>query len=112
VGDDDLRGTAQLASGSFDLCARTGTGRARCWGDNTYGQLGVGTTGPTGISAAVRNMAGTAELLRVTSVAAGLRFSCASLTNGQARCWGTNALNQLGNGGGGGQSLPVVVSLA
>jgi alpha-tubulin suppressor-like RCC1 family protein len=39
-----LAGIAQLVAKGANTCAVTTTGEAWCWGDNGYGQLGVGTT--------------------------------------------------------------------
>ena len=34
----------QVAAGRWHTCGLTTDGRAYCWGDNTYGQIGDGTT--------------------------------------------------------------------
>jgi alpha-tubulin suppressor-like RCC1 family protein len=68
-----------LSAGNAFWCERTGAGAARCWGNNTYGQLGNGNTTassspvtPTGLSSGV------------VSIAAGTYHACATTTDGAA----------------------------
>ena len=42
-----------VASGSSHLCVQFVNGTWSCWGDNTYGQLGMGTTAPRPLAASV-----------------------------------------------------------
>jgi alpha-tubulin suppressor-like RCC1 family protein len=63
----------------------------RCWGDNTFGQLGdMGGTFPS--------FPGT-----LSNIAAGPQHACVVTTNG-LYCWGSNADGQLGNGTSGGSN--------
>ena len=57
---------ANLAAGSSHTCGVKSAGAAYCWGDNTHGQLGTGSTANSG---------------RPVAVAGGFRFS--GLTAGQ-----------------------------
>jgi alpha-tubulin suppressor-like RCC1 family protein len=68
-------------------------GPVRCWGDNTYGQLGNGTSG--GRSSAPVSVSG---LTGVVAIAAGENFTCAVLVDSTARCWGFGDSGQLGSG--------------
>ena len=40
-----LTGVAQVVVGSSHTCARLTSGAEMCWGENSFGQLGDGTTG-------------------------------------------------------------------
>lgn len=87
----------QLAASDRAFCATTTAGEIKCWGtDNTYGQLGTGTTvaAPTPTSV-VRLPAGI--------VMKEVRFSswtstCAVSADGRLFCWGYNNTGQLGTG--------------
>jgi hypothetical protein len=73
-------------------CALLADGTVKCWGANTYGQLGDGTTttrsSPTAISG----------LSNIVSIAAGASHTCAVFANGDVSCWGRNNAGQLGDG--------------
>ncbi len=82
-----------LAAGNYHTCAATMNG-AYCWGQNTFAQLGNGTTAyslnPVAVNTAT--MSGT-----VTALEAGSKHTCATTTSG-IYCWGMNNYGQLGNG--------------
>lgn len=98
-------GVTSVGGGDSHTCAVTG-GTVRCWGDNTYGQLGNGpaSTTPVTTPVAVTGLSGVAD------VAAGFTFSCARLTSRAVRCWGRNAFGELGNGTGTDSTTPVAVT--
>jgi alpha-tubulin suppressor-like RCC1 family protein len=73
-------------------CAVDAVGAVSCWGSNTYGQLGDGTT--SGHAAPIQ----VPQLTGITGVTAGAVHSCAVTENGAAYCWGANHRNQLGKG--------------
>ncbi|HQY46300.1 MAG TPA: FG-GAP-like repeat-containing protein, partial [Usitatibacteraceae bacterium] len=85
-------GVAGLATGTYHTCAVTSAGGAKCWGLNTNGQLGDGTT-------STRYTAGDVSGLTsgVAAVAAGHYHSCALTTEGGVKCWGKNSVGQLGD---------------
>ncbi len=86
----------QTATGTSWSCARLAIGTAYCWGDNTYGQLGDGTTTSRTAPAVVRTATG--PLTDIVELAGGGSHTCARLTSGQLRCWGINSSGQLGDG--------------
>jgi alpha-tubulin suppressor-like RCC1 family protein len=69
-------------------CA-SGAGGAWCWGDNTNGRLGDGTTESRGVAAPVLLPAGAVRDLR-----AGGTFACA-IVDADILCWGANDVGQL-----------------
>lgn len=108
AGTGPLTGVAQLSGSTSHTCAALADGQARCWGNNSRGQLGDGTTIDRHRPVVVSNPEGTGPLTDVTQISALGSRTCAVLGDGQVRCWG-NGL--LGDGTTHvNQSRPVVVS--
>ncbi|MBK6591268.1 MAG: hypothetical protein IPG23_00295 [Burkholderiales bacterium] len=80
------------------------TGEIQCWGDNTYGQLGNGTTANALLPTLVNGLGKSVHL------SSGTRHTCALLASGTIQCWGDNAYGQLGNGTTIGSRTPVTVT--
>jgi len=98
-GGPPLTGITSLATGAYHACAKLGTGQTRCWGDNIFGALGDGTrAGPTPVPTTVLSSVDGSAFTGVSSLSAGSIHTCARMTNGRARCWGGNAVGQLGDG--------------
>lgn len=100
-----MTATDSLVAGSTHTCALTASGGVRCWGNNSSGQIGDGTT-------TIRTTAFPVSGLSsgVVSIAAGGSHTCALLATGVIRCWGGNGLGQLGDGSRTQRLLPVEVS--
>jgi alpha-tubulin suppressor-like RCC1 family protein len=82
-----------ISVGSNHSCALLSAGNVKCWGSNSNGQLGDGTTG--------NNKATPVSVLNVgngTTIAAGGLHTCVSTTTKVVQCWGSNYFGQLGNG--------------
>jgi len=74
----------------------------KCWGTNTFFQLGTGIINTTSIGDAVGEMGTLAAIqlgsgLTVANVSLGAAHTCAVLGGYTIKCWGWGALGQLGN---------------
>jgi alpha-tubulin suppressor-like RCC1 family protein len=85
-------------------CAVISDGTIKCWGDNTYGQLGNGTLTNASTPVLVSGIS------TATAVAVGYGHSCARLSDSTVKCWGWNVLGQLGNGTTTDSPVPVSVT--
>jgi alpha-tubulin suppressor-like RCC1 family protein len=85
-------------------CALLSAGTALCWGLNSLGQLGDGTTTYRPLAVGVLTLKG------ATAVQAGSSHTCARLGDGTLKCWGYNLYGQLGDGTTANRSLPTAVS--
>lgn len=81
----------KITAGNNFTCA-VADGLPYCWGLNSNGQLGDGTTTQRTSPVLVANMPGT-----TTDIQAGSNFACA-IEGGYVKCWGENGNGQLGRG--------------
>jgi hypothetical protein len=89
-----LRGrVTAIAAGAVHNCALTSAGGVECWGVNSAGQLGDGTTS---VRLKPVNVFGLGS--GVSELAAGSGHSCALTSVGGVECWGVNFRGELGDG--------------
>ena len=82
----DLIGVLHIAASQNYTCAVLDSGVLKCWGSNTYGNLGDGTTTPRPYPTQVSLNPG------VTAVATSGTRACAVVA-GNVRCWGNGSPN-------------------
>jgi alpha-tubulin suppressor-like RCC1 family protein len=90
----ELCNATAIAAGTASTCAVLSDGSLACWGDNTYGQLGVGVSN---LPSSPRPLAMVIPS-HVDGVAAGVEFTCAWLDDGTVRCFGANSFGELARG--------------
>lgn len=88
-----LAEATDVVTGEGHTCALASTGEALCWGDNSSGQLGDGTTTPRLTAVGVRGLSSD-----VAAIVAGGNHSCALTNGGAVKCWGSNYYGELGDG--------------
>ncbi|MGB2297316.1 MAG: RCC1 domain-containing protein, partial [Poseidonia sp.] len=105
-----------LDAGEYHTCAILDDGSVKCWGSDSYGQLGDGGTSHyTGVIASEPSATpvdlGTGRT--AVSVATGRYHSCAILDNGDLKCWGLDLAGSLGDGGSanGNVNAPSIIPL-
>jgi alpha-tubulin suppressor-like RCC1 family protein len=82
----------EMNAGGAYACARLSSGGYRCWGDNTYGQYGMGQVTampPPGVASTG---------VTIKRLAASNFHACAIFDDNRLRCWGGNMWRQLGSG--------------
>ncbi len=94
---------ATVTAGEEYSCGLTIGGTAYCWGDNSLGQLGTGSTSPSTTPVAVTGG------LTFASLSAGFAHTCGITTGGAAYCWGSNQYGGLGDGSTTASATPVAV---
>jgi alpha-tubulin suppressor-like RCC1 family protein len=94
-----------LAAGAFHACGATAAGSTYCWGDNSSGQVGDGTTTDRNVPTLV---SGT---FAFTALGAGFAHTCALTSAGLTYCWGNNSSGQIGDGTTNQRPTPTAVAL-
>jgi cysteine-rich repeat protein len=90
--------TSQVVAGYGHVCVILGDGSVRCWGSGSSGALGYGNKAslgdaPNELPLQPVNVGG-----KVIQMDLGADHSCALLSTGKVRCWGSGDQGQLGQG--------------
>jgi hypothetical protein len=95
-----------ISAGGHHSCGLDASGNAYCWGWNSAGQLGNGSTASSNTPVAVSMPA----KVRFASISAGAQHTVALTSTGAAYAWGFNERGQLGDGTYTNSNEPVAVS--
>jgi alpha-tubulin suppressor-like RCC1 family protein len=94
------QGVKELRGVGYNTCALLMDSSVKCWGENSWGQLGSDDTTNRGDgSAAPYDMASLVSInlgQTAKSIIAGYGHNCALLADNSMKCWGSNANGQLG----------------
>lgn len=102
-----MTGAVQVGTGRSQACARRADGTVRCWGSNSDGQLGDGTT--------TQQLTAATDVVNVTAavdLALTASHVCVRDAAGAAMCWGSNTYGQLGDGTTTARSTPIAAPVS
>lgn len=113
--DSSYLANVKSVSAGGHVCAVTNNDNTYCWGYNSYGQLGDGTT--VNSTTTVQVLKGQAVagdyagsyISSTSQVVTGQNHTCALTKNDNLYCWGYNSMGQLGDGSYNNTSSPVHV---
>ena len=88
----------QVSLGGSHSSALTASGRLFTWGNNSLGQLGVGTTTNSFTPTEITNRFSLTEGDKIIQVSLGWEHSLAITSDGRFYTWGDNVFGQLGDG--------------
>lgn len=86
------------------LCVLRSSGEVVCLGNNTHGQLGIGSETP------LAKAFGAAALTDAAEIRVGVAHTCGRTRDGRVACWGLNNFGQLGDGTFDNRSTPTFIS--
>lgn len=83
----------QVVAGNLHTCARLLNGEVKCWGNNSFGQVGNNSVSDSPSPVSIEGLP-----TGIVQLAAGLYHTCALHTSKQLYCWGYNGHGELGLG--------------
>jgi len=98
-----------ISLGGNHSCAMISDGRAKCWGDNRFGQLGLGTSFDGSTPDRYSPITVWELAYDVVDIGLGENHSCAVLNDNSVKCWGWNSYGRLGDGTTTDRNIPVSV---
>ena len=101
-----------ISIGTTHTCAIASDNKAYCWGGNSNGQIGDGTTGTNRLVPVAVSTSGVLAGKTLVSISAGAYHTCVVDSNGAAYCWGTGGSGRLGNNSTSDSNVPVAVNTA
>jgi alpha-tubulin suppressor-like RCC1 family protein len=100
-------GWATVTAGSLHTCATRSDTSLWCWGDNMFGELGIGSTAA---SEDTPQQVTTPAATGWASVAAGGAHTCATRSDTSLWCWGDGFVGELGIGSATNEDTPQQVT--
>ena len=92
------RTAVAVSAGDDHTCAILDNGDLKCWGRYNDGRLGNGTATYQDVMAPLSTAIDLGTNRTAVAVAAGQYHTCATLDNGDVKCWGSGWNEALGNG--------------
>ena len=89
--------TVKKLYGGYTACVIASDDLGYCWGDNTFGQIGAGTTGGSTLIPTQISMSGALAGLTVLDIYVGYGSNCLRASNLTVHCSGANPNGQLGD---------------
>jgi alpha-tubulin suppressor-like RCC1 family protein len=93
------RTATAIDAGQNHTCVILDNASVKCWGQNTYGQLGIDNATTMGDGSGEMALIPVVNLgtgRTATAISAGNAHTCVILDNASAKCWGRNQYGQLG----------------
>lgn len=100
----DIKDAIEIAAGATHACAILSNGSVKCWGDNSNGQMGDGSTVNKNAPIEIKS------LPPVNSIVLGAGHTCALTQSNTVQCWGDGSRGQLGDGTSENRNAPTEIA--